>query len=115
MMSKSCIAILFVVLFSIPAVVFSDPSETESLSAEDALTEYLQSEKAAKLKCIRKLDAARSEALADKNREKAQEIFETNPDVTRKLRAMWALHVTGGLTEKSLRSMLAGCSCAQSE
>ena len=26
-------------------------------------------------------------------------ILETNPDVTRKLRALWALHVTGGLTD----------------
>ena len=26
-------------------------------------------------------------------------ILQTNPDVTRKLRALWALHVTGGLTE----------------
>ncbi len=26
-------------------------------------------------------------------------ILETNPDVTRQLRALWALHVTGGLTE----------------
>ncbi len=30
-----------------------------------------------------------------------------NPDVTRKLRALWALHVTGGLTESDLQPLLA--------
>ena len=33
-------------------------------------------------------------------------ILETNPDVTRKLRALWALHVTGGLTEADLIGLL---------
>ena len=31
-----------------------------------------------------------------------QEILDENPDVTRKLRAMWALHVTDGLTDDEL-------------
>jgi putative membrane-bound dehydrogenase-like protein len=34
-------------------------------------------------------------------------ILEKNPDVTRKLRALWALHVTKGLTEKDLMKLLA--------
>jgi len=33
-------------------------------------------------------------------------ILQTNPDVTRKLRALWALHVTGGLTEADLTALL---------
>jgi putative membrane-bound dehydrogenase-like protein len=33
-------------------------------------------------------------------------ILQTNPDVTRKLRALWALHVTGGLTEADLIGLL---------
>ena len=34
-------------------------------------------------------------------------ILHDNPDVTRKLRALWALHVTGGLTEGDLMALLA--------
>jgi putative membrane-bound dehydrogenase-like protein len=33
-------------------------------------------------------------------------ILQANPDVTRKLRALWALHVTGGLTEADLIGLL---------
>jgi hypothetical protein len=33
-------------------------------------------------------------------------MLETNPDVTRKLRALWALHVTGGTTERDLLTLL---------
>ena len=33
-------------------------------------------------------------------------ILRDNPDVTRKLRALWALHVTGGLTEQDLIELL---------
>ncbi len=33
-------------------------------------------------------------------------ILQTNPDVTRKLRALWALHVTDGLTEADLIGLL---------
>ena len=33
-------------------------------------------------------------------------ILQTNPDVTRKLRALWALHVTGGLTDADLVGLL---------
>ena len=32
--------------------------------------------------------------------------FEENPDGTRKLRALWALHVTGGLSDESLTGLL---------
>jgi putative heme-binding domain-containing protein len=35
-----------------------------------------------------------------------RETFETNPEVTRKLRAMWALHVTGGLDREALTKAL---------
>ncbi|MFN8354859.1 MAG: PVC-type heme-binding CxxCH protein [Spirosomataceae bacterium] len=34
-------------------------------------------------------------------------ILATNPDVTRKLRALWTLHVTNGLSEKELNELLA--------
>lgn len=34
-------------------------------------------------------------------------ILATNPDATRKLRALWALHVTNGLSEKELNDLLA--------
>jgi hypothetical protein len=34
-------------------------------------------------------------------------ILHENPDVTRKLRALWALHVTAGLTETDLMALLA--------
>jgi len=33
-------------------------------------------------------------------------IFHENPDVTRKLRALWALHVTGGINEKQAEELL---------
>jgi hypothetical protein len=33
-------------------------------------------------------------------------ILQTNPDVTRKLRAVWALHVTGGLSDADLVGLL---------
>jgi hypothetical protein len=33
-------------------------------------------------------------------------ILKGNPDVTRRLRAMWALHVTGGLTDARLNELL---------
>ena len=33
-------------------------------------------------------------------------MLQTNPDVTRKLRAIWALHVTGGLTEQDSLALL---------
>lgn len=36
-----------------------------------------------------------------------KEILTGNPDVTRQLRALWALHVTQGLTEKDLTGLLA--------
>jgi putative membrane-bound dehydrogenase-like protein len=35
-----------------------------------------------------------------------QRILRENPDVTRKLRALWALHVTKGLTERDLADLL---------
>ncbi|GAB3331690.1 hypothetical protein GCM10027299_37570 [Larkinella ripae] len=35
-----------------------------------------------------------------------KEILATNPDATRKLRALWALHATSGLTEKELTDLL---------
>jgi putative membrane-bound dehydrogenase-like protein len=35
-----------------------------------------------------------------------REILDANPDVTRKLRALWALHVTQGLQEKDLLALL---------
>jgi putative membrane-bound dehydrogenase-like protein len=35
-----------------------------------------------------------------------REILNANPDVTRKLRALWTLHVTGGLKEKDLLTLL---------
>ena len=35
-----------------------------------------------------------------------KEILAKNPDATRKLRALWALHVTKGLTEKELAALL---------
>ncbi|MGB5274345.1 MAG: PVC-type heme-binding CxxCH protein [Flavobacteriaceae bacterium] len=35
-----------------------------------------------------------------------KEILANNPDVTRKLRALWALHVTGGLGETDLNDLL---------
>jgi putative membrane-bound dehydrogenase-like protein len=35
-----------------------------------------------------------------------KQIFSGNPDVTRKLRALWALHVTGGLTPEFLTAQL---------
>jgi len=38
--------------------------------------------------------------------EALKRILKDNPDVTRKLRAMWALHVTQGLTEGALRDLL---------
>ncbi len=36
-----------------------------------------------------------------------KQMLADNPDVTRKLRAMWALHVTKGFTEKDLNDLLA--------
>ncbi|MEX2595261.1 MAG: PVC-type heme-binding CxxCH protein [Anditalea sp.] len=36
-----------------------------------------------------------------------KKLMDENPDVTRKLRALWALHVTDGLTEKNLLDLLA--------
>ena len=38
--------------------------------------------------------------------EALRNILTNNPDVTRKLRALWALHVTDGLTEKELGDLL---------
>jgi putative membrane-bound dehydrogenase-like protein len=35
-----------------------------------------------------------------------KEILKTNPDVTRKLRAIWALHVTGGLSDRDKVELL---------
>ena len=35
-----------------------------------------------------------------------REIFESNPDVTRRLRALWALHATRGLDKKARRGLL---------
>ncbi|WP_077919442.1 PVC-type heme-binding CxxCH protein [Spirosoma sp. 209] len=44
----------------------------------------------------------------DKKVHKAlKEILTSNPDPTRKLRALWALHVTKGLSEKELTALLA--------
>ncbi|REA57391.1 dehydrogenase [Dyadobacter luteus] len=34
------------------------------------------------------------------------EILNSNPDVTRKLRALWTLHVTGGINDKELEALL---------
>ena len=45
-----------------------------------------------------KADEATHRALRD--------ILDTHPDVTRKLRALWSLHVTGGLTHDDLRALL---------
>ena len=38
--------------------------------------------------------------------ERLKRILKENPDVTRKLRAMWALHVTHGLSERDLQQLL---------
>jgi hypothetical protein len=38
--------------------------------------------------------------------ERLKRILKENPDVTRKLRAMWALHVTHGLSERDLQDLL---------
>ena len=38
--------------------------------------------------------------------EQLGETLENNKDVTRRLRALWALHVTGGLDEKLLGKLL---------
>ena len=35
-----------------------------------------------------------------------REILASNPDVTRRLRALWALHATGGLGENGLQGLL---------
>src|SRR6185436_19146434 len=35
-----------------------------------------------------------------------KQMLQTNPDVTRKLRAIWALHVTGGLTDPDALELL---------
>ncbi len=39
--------------------------------------------------------------------ERLRRMLHDNPDVTRKLRALWALHVTGGLTAEDLLGLLA--------
>jgi len=39
--------------------------------------------------------------------ERLKRILRDNPDVTRKLRALWALHVTHGLSERDLQDLLA--------
>ncbi|HEV3258852.1 MAG TPA: PVC-type heme-binding CxxCH protein [Gemmataceae bacterium] len=44
--------------------------------------------------------------LSPDTRRRLRKILDDNPDVTRKLRAMWALHVTGGLGEKLLLELL---------
>jgi HEAT repeat protein len=38
--------------------------------------------------------------------ERLKRMLRDNPDVTRKLRALWALHVTHGLTERDLQDLL---------
>jgi hypothetical protein len=38
--------------------------------------------------------------------ERLKRMLHDNPDVTRKLRALWALHVTKGLTERDLQDLL---------
>ncbi|MGH8527802.1 MAG: HEAT repeat domain-containing protein [Gammaproteobacteria bacterium] len=44
--------------------------------------------------------------LDNNTRVELQRIFDTNPDITRKLRALWALHVTGGISHDQLRRLL---------
>jgi putative membrane-bound dehydrogenase-like protein len=49
-------------------------------------------------------------AVAGKNPSEAnnllRDVLAKNPDVTRRLRALWALHATGGLDEKTLQGLL---------
>ncbi len=40
-------------------------------------------------------------------RERLVQIATTNPDETRRLRAMWALHVTGGVPDELIQKLLA--------
>jgi putative membrane-bound dehydrogenase-like protein len=44
--------------------------------------------------------------LGAKTYDNLWKMLQDNPDVTRKLRALWALHVTGGLEEKQLLGLL---------
>jgi putative membrane-bound dehydrogenase-like protein len=44
--------------------------------------------------------------LASETNARLSKILDTNPDVTRKLRALWALHATGGLSEKKRLELL---------
>ena len=55
----------------------SDPFQEESDSVEDAIAEYLEAEKTAKLECLEKLEAAWLKAVADKKPDKARKIIET--------------------------------------
>lgn len=56
---------------------------------------------------VRQARVILQERGANKKVHKAlKEILAKNPDVTRKLRAMWTLHVTKGLTEKELVAVL---------
>ncbi len=44
--------------------------------------------------------------LSGKDIKSLKRILEKNPDVTHKLRALWTLHVTGGLKERELQALL---------
>lgn len=44
--------------------------------------------------------------LDGKTRDALQRILRDNPDVTRKLRALWSLHVTGGIADEQLATLL---------
>lgn len=44
--------------------------------------------------------------LGAKTRDELQRILGENPDVTRKLRALWSLHVTGGIADGQLATLL---------
>ncbi|MBC9868777.1 MAG: dehydrogenase, partial [Opitutae bacterium] len=51
-------------------------------------------------------ERAEEKGLSPNEHMRLWEMFETQSDTGRKLRALWALHVTGGLTRKHLNGML---------
>jgi hypothetical protein len=57
--------------------------------------------------CVRRGRFCRKEVPNKKVHKALKEILAKNPDETRKLRALWTLHVTKGLTEKELTDLLA--------
>ena len=47
----------------------------------------------------------RGKDLSEANNQ-LRDVLANNPDVSRRLRALWALHATGGLGEKTLQGLL---------